>query len=204
MRCATVSNPGGVGGVVRSRQRSVGLVLVALICLFLTAGGAPLGAQSLQELPGFVDFESFGEFDLDDLTVEINLSGSLLKMLSSAVQEDDGEFAQLLRGLSAVRVNIFEVPAGEAGSSLRTAVGSLRDRGWEAVVSIRDDENLHILLKTEGDKIQGVLAAFSDAKSFGLVNIVGDFDPEQIGRLARQLDIVPLQDLDLGNGGEND
>ncbi len=165
---------------------------------------APAQAQSVESLPGFVDFESFGEFDLDALKIEINLSSSLLSLLSGAIEEDDDEFSGLLRKLSLSKVNVFEAAgAGEASSKMRSALRQLRTDGWEAVVSIRDAENLHILLRTDNDKILGLLAAFSDEDSFGLVNIVGDFDPEQIGRLARQLDIEPLSGLDLSGASKS-
>ena len=170
--------------------------LLALVLLFSAASSAV--AQSPQDLPGFVDFESFGEFDLDALKIEVNLGGSLLRMLSGAVEDEDGEFAELLRRLSLVKVNVFEAEgAVDARGKLRGVLSELRSSGWETVVSIRDDENLHILLRSDGEMILGVLAAFSDDESFGLVNIVGDFDPEQIGRLARQLDIEPLAGVDF-------
>lgn len=180
-----------------ARARSAALGLAALLFLACYWAGPAL-AQDVENLPGFVDFESFGEFDLDALKIEVNLGGSLLRMLSGALEDEDGEFAELLRRLSLVRVNVFEAGgATEARSKLRGVLRELRRDGWEAVVSIRDDENLHILLRSDGEKILGVLAAFSDDESFGLVNIVGDFDPEQIGRLARQLDIEPLAGVDF-------
>ncbi len=170
---------------------------IATACLLLLFA-VPVLAQGVEDHPGFVAFERFGDLHLEDLTIEINLGGGLLKMLSGAVEDEDGEFGELLRGLSLIKVNVFETPGSEdALAKLRSAVKELRSDGWEAVVSIRQEENLHILLRTDGDAIQGVLAAFSNDDSFGLVNIVGNFDPVQIGRLARQLDIGPLQDVDL-------
>ena len=184
------------GAVTSGRARFVPLVLISMVCAALTA--VPAVTQNVEALPGFVDFESFGEFDLDALRIEVNLGGSLLRMLSGALEDEDGEFAELLRRLSLVKVNVFEAEgAVEARGKLRGVLRELRNSGWEAVVSIRDDENLHILLRSDGEKILGVLAAFSDDESFGLVNIVGDFDPEQIGRLARQLDIEPLAGVDF-------
>ncbi|MEM1245960.1 MAG: DUF4252 domain-containing protein [Acidobacteriota bacterium] len=182
----------------RARFGVASLVTALVFALSAVALATPAAAQDIELLPGFVDFESFGDFDLDDLTVEINLGNGLLKMLSGAVAEEDGEFGELLQGLRLIKVNIFEADgAKDASDSLRGALRELRRDGWETVVSIRDEENLHILLRTQGESILGVLAAFSDDESFGLVNIVGNFDPEQIGRLARQLDIEPLEDLDL-------
>lgn len=178
-----------------SRAWIVG-ALAALIAL------GPVAAQPspppVAELPGFVDFARFGELDPGDLTIEINLSGALLSMLATALEEEDDEFARLVRTLRLVKVNVFET-AGTEESRTRAAaaIGRLRAEGWEAVVSIRDEEDLDILVRTDGERIQGLLATFGGERSFGLVNIVGELDPAQIGRLARQLGIEPLEDLDL-------
>jgi len=60
-------------------------------------------------------------------------------------------------------------------------------------VRIKDDADLHLLILPEGDHIAGLLAVFAEpGESVGFVNIVGNFDPAQIARLGRQLDLPPL------------
>lgn len=184
-----------------SRYRQL-LVCSTLLLLGMGLGAAGAVGQALEDHPGFVAFERFGDLDYDNLTIEINLGGSLLQMLSGAIDDDSGEFGKLLKGLSLIKVNVFEASgSSQANDQLRQAVSLLRRDGWEAVVSIRQEENLHILVRSDGDAIQGVLAAFADDESFGLVNIVGSFDPAQIGRLARQLDIGPLEGFGVGTVG---
>ena len=186
---------------MRMRTGGLGAALLAAVLLCATAlVPTALEAQLIEDELGFVDFERFGSYDYDDLKVEINLGGALLKVLSGAVEDDDGEFAQLLRSLKLIKVNVFEVGAdqGMAAERMNDTVLDLRRRGWESVVRIRDDEEIHILVRSDDELILGLLAAWaSPGGDVGLVNIVGDFDPAQIARLARQLDIGPLKDVDF-------
>ena len=55
------------------------------------------------------------------------------------------------------------------------------------------------MIRTDGELIFGLFGAWAGASGeLGLINIVGNFDPQQIARLARQLNIASLEDLDLG------
>lgn len=175
-------------------------LLLALLGGALAA--SPGAAQEpVEEMPGFVDFGRFGSFDLDDLQVEINLGGSLLRLLSGALEGEDDEFSQLLRSLKLIKVNVFELPAEdrERSRSLRSAVDDLRAQGWESVVRIRQDDEIHVLIRSDDELILGLLATWSGGDgSLGMLNIVGDFDPAQIARLARQLNIGALEEIDLG------
>jgi len=155
-----------------------------------------------EEMPGYVDFESFGSFDPNDLTVEINLGGSLLNLLSGALEGEEDEFSQLLSSLKLIRVNAFELPEGRqsAAERMNSTITELRRQGWETIVRIRQEEEIHILILSDDDLILGLLATWADpAGSVGMVNIVGNFDPALLARLARQLDIGVLENVDLGS-----
>ncbi len=186
-------------GTAQRCRHSIRLGLLLGLVLFSLS--VPAGAQSLEGLPGFVDFEDFGDFDLDDLRVEINLSQNLINLLSSAVEEEDGEFSELLRDLNLIKVNIFELEdeTESATRRLRSTVRDLRNDGWESVVSIRDGDTINLMIRTDGELIFGLFGAWAgESGDLGLINIVGNFDPQQIARLARQLNIASLEDLDLG------
>lgn len=185
-------------------QRAVGGTLaLALVAFSFSAvpGAAQSPRQSLSDEPGFVDFEAFGDFDPDRIRLEINLGGALLRLLSSAVEEEDGEFAQLLRSLRSIQVSIYEGDSGQAESAqnrIRSVVRDLQRGGWESIVTVRDQGSLNLMVRSDDELILGLFAAFTDDQhSIGFLNIVGDFDPVQIGRLARQLDIDGLAGFDL-------
>ncbi len=168
----------------------------------------PATAQPLESHAGYVDFQRFGSFSDDDLTVEINLGGALLKMLAVTLEDEEEEFAQLLAGLKGLRVNIFKLQAGDAGvaqGNIRNVIRDLKSRGWEAVVRIKDEQDIHLLILPSGDQISGLLAVFVEpGETVGFVNIVGNFDPAQIARLGKQLDLPPLSQLGAAKHGKNE
>jgi hypothetical protein len=177
----------------------VGLFL--LLCVTSLVGASQAPTLELRQEPGFVDLETFGEFDPEAIKLEINLGGALLRLLGSAVEEEDGEFAQLLRGLRSIQVVVYDAEesrAREAAGQIRSVIRDLQKNGWESVVTLRDEGSMNLLVRSNDELILGLLAAFTDDEgSVGFLNIVGDFDPVQIGRLARQLDLQALDGLDL-------
>lgn len=179
-----------------ARRRLAALVLA----LTMGLGGASAGAQtSLTKLPGYVDLSRFLGSAQEQPNIEVNLSGGLLTMLSEAVKDEDPEFADLLSKLKLVRVRLFEHKEGEKAVSVASAwklLDQLESQGWEAVVRVRDDQDQVCILVRPAEKaIAGLVALFVDEDQTGVVNIVGDFDPVQLGRLGRRLHIDPLQAL---------
>ena len=183
---------------------NIALLLSLSVVAAATVASAQQSEQRMlpEEMPGYVDFERFGSFDLDDLTVEINLGGNLLNLLSGALEGEEDEFSQLLSSLELIRVNVFELPEGRqsAAERMNSTVTELRRQGWETIVRIHQEEEIHILIRSDDDLILGLLATWADpAGSVGMVNIVGNFDPALLARLARQLDIDALENVDLGS-----
>ncbi len=197
------------GAATARRAVVLGAVLLATALAASAAAAAASGQPPTRELrqePGFVDLEAFGDFDPDAIKLEINLGGALLRLLGSAVEEEDGEFAQLLRSLRSIQVVVYDAQKVEAeGTSgrIRGVIRDLQRGGWESVVTVRDQGSMNLLVRSNDELILGLLATFTDDEgSLGFLNIVGDFDPVQIGRLARQLDLDALDGLDLGGLAE--
>lgn len=82
---------------------------------------------------------------------------------------------------------------------LATDMGNnLADDGWTVVMRTRDIvENTHFYVRLEGDGVTGMVVisveAGSDQAVF--VNIVGDIDPEQIGRIGQKFQIQGMREL---------
>ena len=77
-------------------------------CLILATAilsTAFLGSLQAETLPGQVDFGSFSASASGDFA-EINVSSTLISLVSSLVEQKDAEFSQLLKGLHQVRVNV--------------------------------------------------------------------------------------------------
>jgi hypothetical protein len=182
--------------------RAAPLVVLTLLSM---ATSPALLAQSpesnLADHPGYVDFSRIPYLDPDKLTVEINLSGSLLGILAGALEDDESEFGELITKLRSINVNIFELDGDDSGAVRTRTLAmskSLVEQGWEAVVRVRDDEEvIQILIRHDNHKIAGLAAMFVDGNdSAGFINIVGDVDPGQVARIGRQLNIRALEVMD--------
>ena len=63
---------------------------------------------------------------------------------------------------------------------------------------VRDDEeHVHVYVRVNDEVIAGmmVMVISSDDGETYFLNIVGDINPEQIGRIGRRFDIEPLDDM---------
>lgn len=167
------------------------ILTAALLLIVATAAYA-----GVEQMPGYVDFAMFGLGANQEPTVEVNLSGPMLK-LAALASDDDEDLGSMLSGLAGIYVRTYEMddtsPAGfeKAISSISQ---HLQKSGWETIVKVRErDERAHIAIKMDGDNIVGmtVLAMDENDKDNEVVfvNIVGLIDLARIGRMGRHFDI---------------
>ncbi len=83
-------------------------------------------------------------------------------MRARAVEIDPGQVAAIREGLAA-------------------AASNLKAQGWTTFVSVVDDEEqVELLLLTEGERILGVAALFVSDDEAGFANLVGDVEVAQV------------------------
>lgn len=176
-----------------------------------TAVGAPVAAgqpDDVKKLPGYVELEDLGLYDGDLASLEISIHEPLIGMVATAVSESESELAKVLRGLKSIRLRTFPVKEGD-GERLKkrsAEIGhNLERKGWASIVRVRDEgEDIQVFLRTIDDQIAGMmLLALEDGDSITLVNIVGSFDPEELGQLGRSFNIEPLEVLGEHTGGRH-
>jgi hypothetical protein len=152
-----------------------------------------------QRDPGHVDIAQVeSRFD-EEPKLEVNVRGALLRMVAEASKYEDPELSEMLYGLRAIQIRGFDVRGRENEFRQRSSEFGkrLEARGWETVVRIRDDgEQVHMYLLTRNDEIDGVvvLAVDEHDEEAVFVNIVGNIDPEQIGRIGRKFNLGILDD----------
>lgn len=174
------------------------LALLAVVALV----AAPASArQPVQGDPGYVDLRRFEKLFAEEPTLEVNLTGSLLRMVAEAARLEDEAFAALLDRIKAIYVRGFSLGEQEAGQ-MRDRVSALssdlRDAGWMRIVRVREDgEQVDVLTRESGDRIDGLAVFVVESGDNGtiLVNIVGEIRPEEIGRIGRRFAIEALEDL---------
>lgn len=166
--------------------------------LLFAAWSAP--AQKLADEPGYVPFAELGLFPRENLSVEVNLGGGLIKLVAAATKKEDPELSTLLSGLKNIQLQVLPLAEKEPGAlkaKVERAVRWLEDRGWTAVVKVHEgNEETFIYLKQSGEQIVGLtVLSFTPGDEAALINIVGRIDPEQLSRLGEGLDLEPLKEV---------
>lgn len=175
------------------------------VALFLAAAHSQTAtAQAdLRKDPGYLDLASVEEWFDTEPWLEINIKGALLSLITEASKaEEDPELTSILSKLKAIEVRGYPLKAAmldDVDRRTRQLAKRLETQGWETVVRVREnEERAYIYLKSDGKTIAGLVVMVldpSDDDGAIFVNIVGDIDPQQIGRIGQKFNINPLTDL---------
>jgi hypothetical protein len=181
-------------------------VAVALFASYAPPAADAKSDESYKKSPGYVDLDPIvGDMESK---IEVFLKGSLLVLAREAVREDDPELGDLLSKITYVHVKVL--PADETNApaleeKVRRVGKQLEKDGWEMTVRVReDDENVLIyLLPGAGDQIHGVVVMVVDeGEEAAFINIVGDINPAEIGRLGRALHVDSMDILKVEVDGD--
>jgi Domain of unknown function (DUF4252) len=130
--------------------------------------------------------------------VEVTLDSGLLQLAAGFLSGKDPEDAKvkgILSGLKGIYVRTLTF-AKEGDYSL-SDIEKLRAqlKGWNEIVSVREaKENTGIFVKSDGQKIQGLVILSAEPTELTLVNIVGSIQPDQLKDLSGKFGIP-----DIGN-----
>ena len=153
----------------------------------------PLMAQedALKGLPGYVDFGELSDI-FGEPTVQISVGASLLNLVGSLSAQEDPEVSKLFKKLNGVRVNVFETDTTVVGAAdmVKSLSSTLSGSGWESVVTVNDgDEQVRIFMKIGAERIEGITVMAVDPTEAVFVNVIGDLDPEELGKVMDNFDI---------------
>lgn len=187
-------------------NRTIKYFLTLLLMVVAAAGGArSVEAQNSNARPdGYVNLRSLGDLDRffpRDAVMEVNVEGILMRMVEEASRQEDPELADLLAQLDGVYVLGYGLAGYDIDDfdELATGMGDeLIDEGWTVIVRYRElTENTHMFAKLAGDGVAGmVVMSVEDGSDQAIfVNIVGDIDPGQIGKIGQKFQIGGMSDL---------
>lgn len=178
------------------------LVLCSLL-VSLSLASPARAQENYEKLPGYVDFSSLDILGEEEASIEIFLKGTLLNLVSAATKAEDPDLADVLWKLKLIRVQKFpwKYPAVTTTErQLADLAKTLEKKGWEAVVRVREkrNDNVYVYLKSQTNKIVGIaIMATEPGEGVTLVNIVGDIEPAQLGRLGSKFNIDALDSIRL-------
>ena len=181
-------------------RASAALLLALASPLALAAEAQAQPGSNLAALPGYVDPGRLDLYDREEnVKIEVNFQGPLIQFVAEAARGTEPELADALSRIQSVVFRLYEVKPEEAASvrsrSARAA-STLEGRGWQRVVKLRDEgTEAYVFVRTEGNRMVGLTALFfDDQDQFGFINIAGEIDPAQIGRIGRRFDIEMLEE----------
>ena len=174
-------------------------VLVGLMALS-TGVATANQSEDFTKHPGYVSFEGLGHFEAEEALVEIDLTEALLHIAAQIVDASDPELSSVLGKLKLVRVQKFaleERDGDEVEAKVVEMAKKLETDGWTRVVRVREDiDHVYVYFKLDDGIVQGItVMAIENWDTAAFVNIVGEIDPEQIGRLGAKSNIDELHDL---------
>jgi hypothetical protein len=146
-----------------------------------------------------------GQIDFADLSnhygepkVEINLSASLMRIIGSFADSEDPEMGNILSKLEFIKVRVYNLNGKleKANSTIDRVSSELRADKWETLVTVNDNEEnqkVRVFSKSTSNVIDGVVVMVVSPEKEGgeaiFINIVGQIDPEQIGKVAKTLNV---------------
>ncbi|MGD8385425.1 MAG: DUF4252 domain-containing protein [Lysobacterales bacterium] len=172
------------------KHRLLVSLFTGIICTLL-AWPALAQEDELKDLPGYVDFgdlsAAYGE-----PKISINIGGTLLQFVGTMSEDSNPETAKMLSKLKGVRV--FGYDTGDdttaAKKKFATVKANLKSRGWEPVVQVnQDDEQVFIYMKTEGKTMDGMTVMTVDDEEVMFINIIGQLDPKELGKVMQGLNV---------------
>jgi hypothetical protein len=178
------------------RKKSVLICVVFVV--FAGFGGSQASAQS-----GYYPIEEMGIFAPGDLEVDVDLSGAMLQVAAGAMENQDESLAKLVANLERVRVQVgvpSTVDAAAVAQKMADAHATLGGAGWQKILSVEEgSEQVYLYAIESAGNIAGLTALANEGgEEVVVVNIVGDIDPQTLGRLLANLGDFDIEEIVQG------
>jgi hypothetical protein len=181
-------------------------IRVAGIAAALVLGCAGMAfagdGEDVTKEPGYVDFGTLAIFGHKEADVEVLLEQTLLKAVGD--MSGDPELKAMLAKLKQIRVQSFAIePDKLEAIEKKTAdvARKLESQGWSPMVKVvkpRLGERTYVYMKMSGSLIQGMTVMNVDPEDdASFVNIVGEIDPEQIGKLSQKFHLSGMDSVKI-------
>lgn len=176
------------------------LMKKVVVGLFSTLLALPVLAQEdeLKDLPGYVNFGDLSA-TYGEPKITINLGGTMLNFVGMMSKSESPETSEMISKLKGIRVQIYSLDENidAAKNQFSQVKGNLKSSGWEPIVQVNeDDEQVLVYMKTEQGNMEGMTVMVVDDEEAVFVNIIGQLNPEELGRVMDSFDVDVDVDLD--------
>ena len=168
-------------------------MLAAVLFIFIgimTSDEAFAEAQKEKEkIKGLIPFDFRNTLEAK---VEVNLSGKLISLVAKAAKPNP-EVTELLEMLKGVYVRVYENDTTTFNELTRHYENRLEKEKWEVIAKVKEEgETVQVRILLGEDIILGLFVMVAGETEVTLVNIVGEINPERIGKLLTNLDNLGL------------
>lgn len=122
--------------------------------------------------------------------VQIDLGPALLGFAVAAARQSDPGAADMIAGLRGISVRVYEELADAPAllGFVNDTGRSLEQQGWERVVFVQDGtDNVRVHARVEDGQMVGMTFMVVDSSDAVFINIDGQIDPVQLGRVAASM-----------------
>lgn len=119
--------------------------------------------------------------------VQIDLGPALLGFAAEAARQSDPSAADMIAGLRGISVRVYDELSDTAAvqSFVDRTSQSLEQSGWERVVFVQDgDEKVRVHALVDDQQVSGMTVMVLSSSEAVFINIDGQIDPAQLGRVA--------------------
>jgi len=175
---------------MRLKMQLAGTAVGLAMALACTGIAAAADADDVKKAPGYVDFGALNVFGSKEADKTIFIEQGLMQFIAAAVAKDDPELADMLSKLLQIRVQTFAIEADKLEAieqKTQDMSKKLEGQGWTTMVKMldrRESGQTFIYSKMVNGKMQGLVVMNVEPKDdASFINIVGEIDPEQLGKL---------------------
>lgn len=178
--------------------------VIFYILVFLLIPVCLLAQDDYKKYPGYVDLSGIDKFKDSEETVEVFITKPLLSLVASATSEEDPALFNLLKNLALIRVDQFALKETDA-KKVRDVISNLSQKlekeRWSRIVRVKESkERVEIFIKEQNGNVAGILVmSVDDNKEAVFVNIVGNIDMQQLGKLSKKFNIPGVDSLNDGS-----
>ena len=138
----------------------------------------------------------FSKYADSDNVTSVNISSSMLGLVSNFLGEEDKEAKELLSNIKSVKLLATE----EDNPTLsRELLDLVKSSDLEELMRVNEEgSTVRIMVKEVKEIIKEVIVYVDGEDETVFINIVGDIDPAKVGEVMRTLDIdVDIDGLEL-------
>jgi len=180
-------------------KKLIFLLIIPVLFGYFTPYSSAQEYEDFKGAPGYIDFDNLSFFKDKEKKVEVSIKPPLLKFVSKVTSKEDPELSELLQNLQLIKVDVFDIDQtelDEVKSIIQSTSKELESKNWENIVRVKEkNEQVEIFTNFTNDQLSGFVIMVVNNKEAVFVNIIGNIDPEQLGKLGGKFNIPKLSDI---------